>query len=80
MSENKSNKTAAQLSQKKRKAYAGDFKAKVVVESLKGKKSLADLALEYDLHPNQIKNWRSILLKQAGVVLKDKRRIRNKAD
>ena len=80
MPEDKSHKTAAELSQKRRRAYAGDFKAKVVVEFLKGKKSLIDLAMEYDLHPNQIKNWRSILLKRAGAILEDKRRFRSKSD
>jgi transposase-like protein len=59
---------------RKRKIYSGSFKAKVVIESLKGKKSLNELADQYNVHPNQIKNWKSILLKQASYVLEDKRR------
>ena len=41
---------------KKRNIYTGSFKFNVVVELLQGNKSLAELAHEYDLHPNQIKN------------------------
>lgn len=59
---------------KKRKTYTGDFKARVVLELLHNKKGLTDLADQYDLHPNQIKNWKSIFLKQAVNIFDDKRR------
>lgn len=59
---------------KRRKIYSGSFKAKVVIELLEGRKSLKELADQYHVHPNQIKNWKSILLKQASFVLEDKRR------
>lgn len=57
-----------------RRSYSGDFKAKVVEELLKGRKSLNELADHYGLHPNQIKNWKSLLFKRAHLVLEDKRR------
>jgi transposase-like protein len=59
---------------KKRKSYTGDFKARVVLELLRNKKDLSDLADQYDLHPNQIKNWKSLFLKQAVNIFEDKRR------
>ncbi len=59
---------------KKRNTYSGVFKAKVVLDLIKGDKSLNVLANQYGLHPNQIKNWKSILLKQAPEILEDKRR------
>ncbi len=59
---------------KKRKTYAGTFKAMVVTELICGKKSLTELAARYNLHPNQIKNWKSELLKQASTIFEDKRR------
>jgi transposase len=59
---------------RRRKIYSGSFKAEVVIELLKGKKSLKELSDQYQVHPNQIKNWKSILLKQARYVLEDKRR------
>jgi hypothetical protein len=59
---------------RRRNTYSGDFKVKVVLEFIKGEKNLNDLANQYELHPNQIKNWKSIFLKQAGKILDDKRR------
>ena len=59
---------------KQRKTYDGSFKAKVVSEWIQGKKTLTELANQYNLHPNQIKNWKSILLKKAEIVLDDQRR------
>lgn len=59
---------------KNRRTYTGTFKAKVVAELIYGRKSLTELAVQYDLHPNQIKNWKSSLLKQATKVFEDKRR------
>jgi transposase-like protein len=59
---------------KNRKTYDGSFKAKVVTELIYGNKSLTELAAQYNLHPNQIKNWKSALLKQAATLLEDKRR------
>ena len=59
---------------KYRKTYAGTFKAKVVTELICGRKSLTELAAQYNLHPNQIKNWKSVLLKKATMIFEDKRR------
>ncbi len=59
---------------RRRKTFSGSFKAKIVIELLKGKKSLKELANQYEVHPNQIKNWKSTFLKQASYVLEDKRK------
>jgi transposase len=58
----------------KRKTYEGLFKARLVAEWLNGKKNLNELAEQYSVHPNQIKNWKSLLLKGASQVLDDRRR------
>jgi len=42
-----------------RKQYTAAFKAKVVQELLKEEKTLAQLASEYEVHPTQLKEWRS---------------------
>lgn len=59
---------------KKRKTYSGAFKARVLGELLNGRKDLKELARQYHLHPNQIKNWKSLMLKRAPLILEDKRR------
>ena len=56
-----------------RKRYSGDFKARVVADYIKGEKTLDEIANEHHVHPNQIKNWKSILLKRAHEVLDDRR-------
>ena len=60
----------------KRKTYDGFFKAQAVSEFINGKRSLKEVAGRYGVHPNQIKNWKAILLKEACRVLDDKRRIK----
>lgn len=62
---------------KKRNSYDGEFKAEVVFMAIKGKKSLNEIAEDYHLHPNQIKNWKSILKKNAAHLFQDKRRRKN---
>jgi transposase-like protein len=58
---------------KARKKYTGEFKASLVAEYIKGEKTLVELAIIHQVHPNQIKNWKSILLKRANEVLDDRR-------
>ena len=41
-----------------RKRYDNTFKAKVVLESFKNEKTIAELASDYAVHPNQITQWR----------------------
>jgi putative transposase len=57
----------------KRKTYSGSFKAKVISDLILKKKALMELAIDYQLHPNQIKNWRTLLFKRAHIILDDKR-------
>jgi transposase-like protein len=58
---------------KSRRKYTGEFKAQCVIEYLKGEKTLTELAAIHQVHPNQIKNWKSILFKRAGKILDDHR-------
>jgi len=52
----------------KRKSYNPDFKAKVVLLSLKEEQTIAQIASQHGVHPNQISLWKSHFLKNASAV------------
>ena len=57
-----------------RRTFSGAFKAQVVLEALENKRRLDEIAREYNLHPNQIKNWKCLLRKRIDLVFEDRRR------
>ena len=52
----------------KRRTFTAEYKFKVALEAAKGNKTLSELAQEYQLHPNQISEWKLQLLKNGGEV------------
>jgi transposase len=48
-----------------RRNHAPAFKAKVALAALKGDRTLAELAQQFDVHPNQITQWKTQLLARA---------------
>ena len=53
-----------------RRNHTATFKAKVAVAALKGDKTMAELAEKFDVHANQITQWKTQLLEGAmGVFL-----------
>ncbi|MFO7657159.1 MAG: transposase [Bacteroidales bacterium] len=43
---------------KTRRKFSAAFKTKVVLEAIKERYTLSELAQQYDLHPNQIALWK----------------------
>lgn len=56
------------MEKKSRRKFAPEFKAKVVLEALKERTTLEDIARKYELHPNQITNWKKEFLTKAAMV------------
>jgi putative transposase len=63
-----------------RRIYSGDYKAKVVVEALKGQQTLNQLASKYEIHPNLITEWKKQALAGLPQVLSDRRGRAEKAE
>ena len=53
---------------RKRRNHLPGFKAKVALAAIKGDRTLAELAEQFDVHQNQIQDWRKQLLDQADTV------------
>ena len=53
---------------RKRRNHLPGFKAKVALAAIKGDKTLAELSEQFDVHQNQITEWKKQLLDQADSV------------
>lgn len=55
------------MERKTRRKFSADFKAKVVIEALKERNTIEQLAKKYELHPNQITIWKKEFLVNASL-------------
>lgn len=62
------------MTKRKRWKHSPEFKAKVAIAALKGNKTLTELAQQFDVHPNQMTDWKSRLLERSSQVFGDSRR------
>ena len=53
------------MSKRPRRNHAPAFKAKVALDALKGEQTLVELSQRYQIHPNQITDWKKQLLEHA---------------
>lgn len=58
---------------RKRRVFGGAFKAKVALAALRGDKTTAQLASEYEVHASQVTAWKQQLLEQAPTLFADGR-------
>jgi transposase-like protein len=58
---------------RKRRAFGGAFKAKVALAAIRGDKTTAQLAAEYEVHTSQVTAWKQQLLEQAPKLFEDSR-------
>ena len=56
------------MSRRPRRNHTPAFKAKVALAAVKGDRTLAQLAEQFDVHPNQITTWKDQLLEGAADV------------
>jgi hypothetical protein len=56
------------MQKKSRRKFSADFKAKVVLEAIKERNTIEELARKYELHPNQIHIWKKEFLSKVSSV------------
>lgn len=56
------------MSRRPRRNHTAAFKSKVALAAVKGERTLAELAEAFDVHPNQITQWKAQLLEGAADV------------
>ncbi len=58
---------------RKRRKFSPGFKAKVALAAAKGDQTLAELASQYQVYPNQISAWKRQLIDGMGLLFEDGR-------
>ena len=62
------------MSKRPRRNHAPAFKAKVALEAQKGEQTIVELAERYQVHPNQITEWKKQLLAHAEEIFSKERK------
>lgn len=58
---------------KKRREFTAEFKAKICIEVLKEEETVSEIASKYNIHPNQLHNWKNEFLANIHNVFKSKK-------
>ena len=65
---------------RKRKPRGSDFKAKVALAALRERKTVGELAKDFDVHSPQIHQWKKLLQESAAGVFESGRKPRQSKD
>lgn len=57
-----------------RRNHSAEFKARVALEAIKGIKSMAEMASEYEVHPNQIGKWKKQVLEELPGIFSERQK------
>ena len=61
------------MSEKKRKTFSSQQKAKIALEALRGTKTINEIAQDFGVHPTQVGQWKRELQEHAAVLFDGKR-------
>lgn len=65
---------------KSRRKFTSTFKSKVAIEALKERQTLNELAKRFEVHPNQISQWKRDFFENASKAFEDKSEQSNTED
>lgn len=65
---------------KSRRKFSSKFKFQVVLEALKERETLAEIAKKYEVHPNQITTWKREFLDKAEDVFDRKKSVQDETE
>ena len=65
------------MSAKRKKRYSAHFKFQVVMEAIKGEKSVGQLARSYNVHPISILLWKKEFMERGPEIFSQKTTIRD---
>ena len=60
------------MTKQSRRKFTAEFKSKVVLEALKERSTIEELAKKHEVHPTQINTWKREFLSKATSVFDDK--------
>ena len=58
---------------KERKSYTAAFKAKVAIEAIKGQRTINEIASAFEVHPNQVTQWKKQAVSQLSEIFSNGR-------
>jgi transposase len=53
---------------KERKSYTAAYKAKVAIEAIKGQRTINEIASAFEVHPNQVTQWKKQAVSQLSEI------------
>jgi transposase-like protein len=68
------------MAKRPRRNHGAAFKAKVALGAIKGGQTLVELAERFEVHPNQIAEWKKVLLENASEVFDKGKRSEREPD
>ena len=68
------------MARRPRRNHSSEFKAKVALAALKSDKTIIELSEQFEIHPNQITEWKKLLQENAAIAFGEKRGKGNEPD
>lgn len=65
---------------KQRKTYSAELKAKIALEAIKAQRTVNEIAMQYEVHPNQATNWKKQVIAELPQLFAGSRQPRRRRD